>query len=193
MPSPMGSSQPRDWTRSPTLQWILYRLSHWGSPRILQWVAYPFLRGFSNPGIKLGSPALQVDSLPAELQGNSIYTYMKWSEMKLLSRVWLFATPWTLACQAPPSMGLSRQEFWSGLPFPSLPGAGEAFRSWQRSWGRRLGIRKGGIEPQESARIFSSISPPQKTESAYFIALCSHLWLYWGLSPTTISLSLSKS
>ena len=35
--------------------------------------------------------------------------------------------------------------------------------------------------------------PPKKLESAYFIALCSHLWLYWGLSPTTISLSMSKS
>ena len=40
---------------------------------------------------------------------------------------------------------------------------------------RRLGIRKCGIEPQESTRIFSSISPPKKPESAYFIALCSHL------------------
>ena len=39
--------------------------------------------------------------------------------MKFLSHVRLFATPWTLAHQAPPSMGLSRQEYWSGLPFPS--------------------------------------------------------------------------
>ena len=39
--------------------------------------------------------------------------------MKLLSRVRLFATPWTVAYQAPPSMGFSRQECWSGLPFPS--------------------------------------------------------------------------
>ena len=39
--------------------------------------------------------------------------------MKLLSRVQLFATPWTLAYQAPPSMGFSRQECWSGLSFPS--------------------------------------------------------------------------
>ena len=39
--------------------------------------------------------------------------------MKLLSRVWLFATPWTVAYQTPPSMGFSRQECWSGLPFPS--------------------------------------------------------------------------
>ena len=36
--------------------------------------------------------------------------------MKLLSRVQLFATPWTVAYQAPPSMGFSRQEYWSGLP-----------------------------------------------------------------------------
>ena len=39
--------------------------------------------------------------------------------MKSLSPVWLFATPWTVANQAPPSMGFSRQEYWSGLPFPS--------------------------------------------------------------------------
>ena len=39
--------------------------------------------------------------------------------MKSLSRVQLFTTPWTLAYQAPPSMGFSRQEYWSGLPFPS--------------------------------------------------------------------------
>ena len=39
--------------------------------------------------------------------------------MKLLSHVRLFATPWTVAYQAPPSMGFSRQEYWSGLPFPS--------------------------------------------------------------------------
>ena len=39
--------------------------------------------------------------------------------MKSLSRVRLFATPWTGAYQGPPSMGFSRQEYWSGLPFPS--------------------------------------------------------------------------
>ena len=45
----------------------------------------------------------------------------------LLSRVRLCATPWTVACQAPPSMGFPRQEYWSGLPFPSpgdLPNPG---------------------------------------------------------------------
>ena len=40
-------------------------------------------------------------------------------KVKSLSRVRLFAIPWTIAYQAPPSMGFSRQEYWSGLPFPS--------------------------------------------------------------------------
>ena len=39
--------------------------------------------------------------------------------MRSLSRIWLFATPWTVTYQAPPSMESSRQEYWSGLPFPS--------------------------------------------------------------------------
>ena len=38
---------------------------------------------------------------------------------RLVSRARLFATPWTVAHQAPPSMEFSRQEHWSGLPFPS--------------------------------------------------------------------------
>ena len=40
-------------------------------------------------------------------------------KVKLLSRVRLLATPWTAAYQAPPSMGFSRQEYWSELPLPS--------------------------------------------------------------------------
>ena len=40
-------------------------------------------------------------------------------KVKSLSPVQLFATPWTVAYQAPPSMGFSRQEYWNGLPFPS--------------------------------------------------------------------------
>ena len=40
-------------------------------------------------------------------------------KVKLLSRVRLFVNPWTVAYQAPPFMGFSRQEYWSGLPFPS--------------------------------------------------------------------------
>ena len=51
--------------------------------------------------------------------------FFKWQvlltlyKVKLLSRVRFFATPWTVAHQAPPPIGFSRQEYWSGLPFPS--------------------------------------------------------------------------
>ena len=41
-------------------------------------------------------------------------------KVKSLSHVWLLATPWTTAYQAPPSMGFSKQEYWSGVPLPSL-------------------------------------------------------------------------
>ena len=45
----------------------------------------------------------------------------KWKvKVKLLSSVRLLATPWTAAYQAPPPMGFSRQEYWSGVPLPSL-------------------------------------------------------------------------
>ena len=57
----------------------------------------------------------------------------KWKvKVKSLSRVRLLATPWTVAYQAPPPMGFSRQEYWSGLPFPSpgdLPDPGIKPRS----------------------------------------------------------------
>ena len=53
-------------------------------------------------------------------------------KVKSLCCVRLFVTPWTVAHQAPPSMGFSRQEYWSGLPFPSpgdLPDPGIKPRS----------------------------------------------------------------
>ena len=51
---------------------------------------------------------------------NSFPNAWKWKvKVKSLSRVWLFATPWTAAHQAPLSMGFSRQEYWSGVPSPS--------------------------------------------------------------------------
>ena len=59
-------------------------------------------------------------------------TSVEFSSVQSLSRVRLFATPWTVARQAPPSMGFSRQKYWSGLPFPSpgdLPNPGIEPRS----------------------------------------------------------------
>ena len=70
-------------------------------------------------GSPLGSPVpgiLQVRTL--EWVAISFSNARKW-KVKSLSRVWLLATPWTAAYQAPPSMGFSRQEYWSGLPLPS--------------------------------------------------------------------------
>ena len=49
-----------------------------------------------------------------------LYTYKLLKvKVKSLSHVWLFATPWTVVYQAPQSMEFSKQEYWSGLPFPS--------------------------------------------------------------------------
>ena len=63
------------------------------------------------------------------------WTHTCWVLLLLLSRithVWLCATPWTAAYQAPPSLGLSRQEHWSGLPFPSPMHESEKWM-WSRS------------------------------------------------------------
>ena len=57
---------------------------------------------------------------------------LNWTEVKSLSRVRLFAIPWTVAYQALPSMEFSKQEYWSGLPFPApgdLPDLGIELRS----------------------------------------------------------------
>ena len=51
-------------------------------------------------------------------------------KVKSLSHVWLFETPWTVAYQAPPFMGFSRQGYWSGLPFISFSRGS----SWPRNW-----------------------------------------------------------
>ena len=62
--------------------------------------------------------------------------------MKSLGCVQLFATPWTVAYQAPPSMGFSKQDYWSGLPFPS-PGD----------------LPNPGIEPRSSALQADTLPP----------------------------------
>ena len=52
-------------------------------------------------------------------------------KVKSLSRVRLFETPWTVASQAPLSMGFSRQEYWSGLPLQDLTEAEDIKKRWQ--------------------------------------------------------------
>ena len=64
-------------------------------------------------------------SLPDSPKGCRVSKACMW----MVSCVQLFVTPWTVACRAPLSMGFSRQEYWSGLPFPppgDLPPASPA-------------------------------------------------------------------
>ena len=70
----------------------------------------------------------------------------------MLSRVRLFETPWTVTCQAPLTVGFSRQDYWSGFPFPS-PG--------QRS--------DPGIEPVSPALAGGFFNTSATWEAPYFI------------------------
>ena len=70
-------------------------------------------------------------------KGNSLSEPSRWKHqwvflLSCFSSVWLFVAPWTVTCQAPLSMGFSRQEYWSGLPFPppgDLPNPGVELES----------------------------------------------------------------
>ena len=77
-------------------------------------------------------------------------------KVKSLSRVQLFVTPWTVASQAPPSMGFPRQEYWDGIPFSS-PGD----------------LPDPGIEPISPALVADSLfttEPPQKPMCTWVVA-----------------------
>ena len=108
---------------SPAVQVDSLPLSHLGNPaaaaKSLQ--SCPTLCD-SVDGSPPGSPVpgiLQARTL--EWVAISFSSAWKWKvKVKLLSCVQLCATPWTVAHQAPPSMGFSRQEYWSGLPLPSI-------------------------------------------------------------------------
>ena len=83
-----------------------------------------------------GSPApgiLQARTL--EWVAISFSNAWKWKvKVKSLSRARPLATPWTTAYQAPPSMGFSRQEYWSGVPLPSLNENGQGLVNWETFW-----------------------------------------------------------
>ena len=81
----------------------------------------------------LPSPIL-LNSQPLSLVTTHLFSISRQErkKVKLLSCIWLFATSWTVAYQAALSMGFSRQEYWSGVPFPSpgdLPDPGIEPRS----------------------------------------------------------------
>ena len=65
-------------------RWILYQLSHKGSQRILEWVAYPFFRGSSRPRDRTRSPALQADALTSEPPGKPYIWRRQWHPTPVL-------------------------------------------------------------------------------------------------------------
>ena len=97
----------------------------------------------------------------------SIMDYWKKWKLLVIHRVWLFVTPWTVVCQAPLSMGFSRQEYWRGLPFPS-PGessqprdgtwvsciAGRVFTIWAN-----ILLHDGLSQDFESSSLCSTVGP----------------------------------
>ena len=80
-------------------------------------LSFPSPGDLPNPGIEPRSSALQADYLPSEPPGR--YCLLLLLLLSRFSHVQFFATPWTVAHQAPLSMGFPRQEYWSGLSFPS--------------------------------------------------------------------------
>ena len=105
----------------PHCRQILYQLSHrGGSKQMLLLLSRSVVSNSVRP-IE-GSPLSS--SVPGILQARtlewvaiSFSSAWKW-KVKVKS-LWLLVSPWTAAYQAPPSMGFSRQEYWSGLPLPS--------------------------------------------------------------------------
>ena len=118
----MDLPNPRIELRSPTLQAGSLPAEPPGKPKNTAVGSLSLSPGdLPDPGIEPGSPELQVDSLPAELTGKPKMTCVCVCVCVCVSHsvVSDSATPWTVAYQAPPSMGYSRQEYWSGLTFLS--------------------------------------------------------------------------
>ena len=93
--------------------------------RIPEWVAVLFSRGSSRP-----RDWTEIYHIAGRFF--TVWAPREAHKVKSLSRVQPFVTPWTVAYQVPPSMGFSRQEYWSRLPFPSpgdLPNPGIEPRS----------------------------------------------------------------
>ena len=127
------------------------------------------------------------------LQASPLYFFVYKVKVKSLSRVRLFAIPWTVVYQASLSMGFSRQEYWSGLPFPSpgdLPDPGIKPRS-PALQGDALPSEPPGIYIYTHTHIFNWI--------ILFLKLCIYtcfeldFWLCWafgaacGLSLVAVS------
>ena len=95
-----------------------FSLQFWKIYRCVHLLLMPSRALWGSWAWRLFCPPFHVGKTPASMTFSE-FQRSEWIEVKLLSRVWLFATLSTVAYQAPLSMGFSKQEYWSGLPFPS--------------------------------------------------------------------------
>ena len=97
--------------------------------RVLEWVAISFSRGSCRPRHQT-CVSCTAGSFFTTGPGKPNEGCLKLVAVQSLSPVRLFVTPWTVAYQAPPSMGFPRQEYWSGLPLPSPQCRRPGFNPW---------------------------------------------------------------
>ena len=90
------------------------------------------------------------------------YWFGRTNSICMISRVWPFLTLWTVAHQVPLSMGFSRQEYWSGLPFPP-PGD----------------LLNSGVKPESSALVggFFTTEPPGQPQLVYNLCQRGYFWV----------------
>ena len=110
---------------------LLWRFTRWGEKGKFIWLGdfsfpgWPLLCSFIVSILNCLCPVYPC--FPGGASGKE----RKWSESEVAQSCSFFATLWTVAYQDPPSMGFFRQECWSGLPFPSLPGSSPG---WSREF-----------------------------------------------------------
>ena len=94
----------------------------------------------------------------------------KWKvKVKSLSHVQLFATPWTVAYKAPPSMGFSRQEYWSGVPLPSPENVASEYE--------KSVLKKCSYRVQGTVRVVTEVMPVFQRE--LFKMKSIYMNIYW--------------
>ena len=126
-----SSSQTRDWTQVSCIAGRFF--TRWATREALQQAHHQKFSSYLPPQIKSTWPTLP-DPHPIPLVTTALF-----SVICVLICIWLIATPWTVARQAPLSMGFSRQEYWSGLscpppgdlPDPGIEPASPVSLAWQ--------------------------------------------------------------
>ena len=107
--------------------------------------------------------------------GLHVYVSVQW-----LSRVWLFVTPWMLTCQASLSMQFLRQEYWSGLPFPSsgdLPNPGI---NSEVKWSESHSVMSDSLQPHG---LYSPRNSPVQNTGVGSLSLLQGIFPTQGSNP----------